>query len=77
MKQVHNLSAGTIISETLYPTSILRPIRISLKVLKKQITEYLDTYRAQLFSLAAALLVGALFLSGSYLFLVQLAKHGW
>ncbi len=77
MKQVHNLSAGTIISDAPCPTSIIRPIQISLRVLKKQVAEYLGNYRTHFFSLAAALLIGALFLSGSYLFLLQLAKHGW
>ena len=77
MKQVHNLSAGTVISDILCPTSILRPIRISLKVVSRQIAAYLGNYRTHLFSLAAALLIGVFFLSGSYLFLVQLAEHGW
>ncbi len=77
MKQAHNLGAGTIISETLCWTSIIRPIRISLKVLRKQMADCISHYRSHVFSLAATLLIGALFLSGSYLFLLQLAKHGW
>ncbi len=77
MKQVHNLSAGTIISDTFCWASIIRPIRTSSKVLIKQLAECISNCRSHVFSLAATLLIGGLFLSGSYLFLLQLAKHGW
>lgn len=77
MKQAENLTAGTIISETVCWSSITRPVRIALGGLKEKIAEHLRNYRSLFFTLVTILLYGGLFMSGSYLFLVQLATHGW
>ncbi|MEE4166464.1 MAG: hypothetical protein V2I35_10735 [Desulfocapsaceae bacterium] len=77
MKQVNNMSAGTIIPGSFCRISISKPLRISLKGVAEQISESLSRCRTHFISLAAVLLIGTLFLSGSYLFFVQLAAHGW
>jgi len=71
MKQAQNLTAGTIIPGNLCYSSIVRPVRIA------KIIELLDRCRALISSLGLILLISAIFLSGSYLFLVQLSMHGW
>ena len=77
MKQAHNLTAGTIISGTFGWSSIIKPTRISFRGLKDKISERANHYRSLFFTLVTIALIGGLFLSGSYLFLIQLAKHGW
>lgn len=77
MKQAQDLTAGTIISETVCWSSITKPVRITLKDIKEKIAERLSNCRSLIFTLVTILLYGGLFMSGSYLFLVQLAKHGW
>jgi len=77
MKQAQNLTAGTIISETVCWSSITRPVRVTLDGVKGKIVERLRNCRSVIFTLVTILLYGGLFMSGSYLFLVQLAKHGW
>lgn len=77
MKQAQNLTAGTTISETVCWSSITRPVRITLEGLKEKIAEHLLNCRSLFFTLVTILLYGGLFMSGSYLFLVQLATHGW
>ncbi len=71
MKQAQNLTAGTIIPGNLCWLSTIRPVRIP------KIIGYLSQYRALIFTLATILLISAIFLSGSYLFFVQLSTHGW
>jgi hypothetical protein len=77
MKQAHNLTAGTIISGTFCWSSIIKPTRISFRGLKEKINERATHYRSLFITLATIALIGGLFLSGSYLFFIQLAKHGW
>jgi len=77
MKQAHNLTAGTIISGTFGWSSIIKPTRISFRGLREKIIERANHYRSLFFTLITIVLIGGLFLSGSYLFFIQLAKHGW
>ena len=77
MKQAHNLTAGTIVSGTFCWSSIIKPARISFRALKGKTIELANHCRSLFFMLITIALIGGLFLSGSYLFLIQLAEHGW
>ncbi len=77
MKQAHNLTAGTIISGTFGWSSIIKPARISFRSLKEKTIELVNHCRSLFFMLITIALIGGLFVSGSYLFLIQLAEHGW
>ncbi len=77
MKQAQNLTAGTIIGGTFCWSSLIRPVSISYKNFRDKIIGRLPDLRSLLFSVAMILMIGGVFLTGSYLFLVQLAKYGW
>lgn len=77
MKQAHHLTVGHIISGSLCWNTIVKPARISLQGVKHKIVERIDHYRSIFTLLATIFFIGVLFLAGSYLFLMQLAQHGW
>jgi len=77
MKQAQNLTAGTIVAGTFCWSSIIRPVSISLKNFRDRIIGQLPGLRSLLFSAAIILMIGGVFVTGSYLFLAQLAKYGW
>ena len=77
MKQTINLTVGAVISESECWSPLTKPRLTRVKKILEIGVEYLKGFRATIYNGLAILLVTVVFLSGSYLFLLQLARHGW
>lgn len=77
MKQIPELTASPTFTDTFSWSATIKPTRFSFTVLKQKAVEQISCHRCLLLSGAATLLISGLFLAGSYLFFIQLAKYGW
>ena len=77
MKQTYDLTRPTLLSEISGLAARGTSSLDSLARLGRKVIEWIPERRQLLKTGGATLLISCLFLAGSYLFLIQLAKYGW
>ena len=77
MKQANEMTAHPILTDAFSWSGKFKFSRKRTTKLQQRITNTLVNQAKYLVSIGMVLLIGGLFLAGSYLFFVQLAKYGW
>ena len=77
MKQANQLTAAPMLTDAFSWADKVRFSREYGKNLKQRIALKLGDYKQRLYSLCLVVAVGGVFLAGSYLFFIQLARYGW
>lgn len=77
MRQTHELSAAPLLSDEFTWCIKTRSTHTCSKNLKRKLIAAISRYRHLFLTGMATLFLSALFLTSSYLFLFQLAEHGW
>ena len=77
MKQADQLTVNPMLTDAFSWTDKVRISREYGKSIRRRIAEKFECYRQRFYSLCLVMAVGGVFLAGSYLFFVQLARYGW
>jgi len=77
MRQTHELTATPPLSDEFSWSIKTRSAHTCTKILKRKLVAAMFRYRQLFLTGVATLFLSGLFLTSSYLFLFQLAEHGW
>ena len=77
MKQTLNLAVGTVLSGTEYWSPVSRSLPAFISPFILRVGSLGMILGSRLYTILGVLLLTGIFIAGSYLFLVQLAAHGW
>jgi hypothetical protein len=77
MRQIHGLSAVPVLPNAVSWCIKTRLVHTCSKILMRKLIASMSRYRQLFLTGIATLFLSGLFLSCSYLFLFQLAEHGW
>ena len=77
MKQADQLAVPPMLTDAFSWADKVRFSREYGKSVRRRITEKFEGYRQRFYSLCLVMAVGGVFLAGSYLFFIQLARYGW
>lgn len=77
MRQTHELTAAPLLSDEFSWCIRTKSAHACSKILKRKLITAIFRYRHLFLTGIATLFLSVLFLTSSYLFLFQLAEHGW
>ena len=77
MKQADQLTVPPMLTDAFSWADKVRISRDCGKSVRRRIVEKFESYRQRIYSLGLVIAIGGVFLAGSYLFFVQLARYGW
>lgn len=77
MRHIHELSAVPVLPDAFSWRLKTRSVCACSKILKRKLVASMSRYRQLFLTGIVTLFLSGLFVSCSYLFLFQLAEHGW